>query len=558
MTTPPDLMLFVGRFHPLLVHLPVALILLLAALEVLSRFPKFKHANHSSGIILAITVPAAALAALCGWLLSFEGGYQGQLLQWHMWTGIATAGICLLAALLYRLDLRRPYRWCLGCGVIALIISAHFGGSLTHGSDYLVRHAPGPIRSWFVTAAATSNSNAAPQVAGPSQLPVFAAVVHPILQDKCVSCHGPEKAKGGLRLDSLEAMLKGGENGAGIVPAKPAESLVVKRMRLPITDDDHMPPDGKPQPSAAELDLIEWWVQAGAATTCSLDPALGSPAIPPGVARILQERTGLPIATPKSVPPQPLEQALPVALKLGEELNIPLSAIGSGEPWLQCNASLAGTNFVNDHLSKLAAVGANLRWLDLSGTGVDDAGLRVLEKMPNLARLHLERTPITDSALAHISGLANLEYLNLHHTAITDAGVETLRPMRNLRQLYLWETKVTPAVADSLAKSLTDEEQIEKWRQEIEQLQASIRHARVVVDTGAKATSAASTNDVPVNTACPVSGKPVDAGKSLVQDGKRVAFCCDECKAKFQQDPKPYLSKLQPLMPKETAADASK
>ncbi len=48
----------------------------------------------------------------------------------------------------------------------------------------------------------------------------------------------------------------------------------------------------------------------------------------------------------------------------------------------------------------------------------------------------------------------------------------------------------------------------------------------------------------PVNAKCPVSGKDVDPTKTSVHEGKVLAFCCDKCKAKFDQDPTPFLAKL--------------
>ena len=74
MNPPPEIVLFFGRMHPLLVHLPIGLMLLLALLEWMSRWPRFKQANAGVGVILLVTVPAAVLTALFGWMLSRGGG----------------------------------------------------------------------------------------------------------------------------------------------------------------------------------------------------------------------------------------------------------------------------------------------------------------------------------------------------------------------------------------------------------------------------------------------------------------------------------------------------
>ena len=90
----------------------------------------------------------------------------------------------------------------------------------------------------------------------------FHANVLPILKNECFRCHG-EKEKGGLKLDSLTAALKGGDSGApAIVPGKPAASEVLTRLRS-TDDDERMPPKGdglKP----AEIASLEKWIAAGA------------------------------------------------------------------------------------------------------------------------------------------------------------------------------------------------------------------------------------------------------------------------------------------------------
>src|SRR4051794_32965165 len=74
----------------------------------------------------------------------------------------------------------------------------------------------------------------------------FAKDVKPILESTCIRCHGPDKTKGKLRLDSREGLMKGSENGQVIVPGKPAESKLYKLASAPKTSEDRMPPEGDP------------------------------------------------------------------------------------------------------------------------------------------------------------------------------------------------------------------------------------------------------------------------------------------------------------------------
>ena len=548
MSGPSDISLFLGHLHPLLVHLPIGLIVLLAILELMARSPRFKQANVNAGLILALAVPASLFAVLCGWLLSFGGDYQDDLLRWHKWTGIATAAVCLIAGLFYSLDLKKLYRCCLFASVITLFVASHYGGSLTHGSDYLVRYAPAPFRDLF---GGKPPRRPAPTTSeDPSQLQAFAGVIQPILKENCVACHGPDKSKGKLRLDTLEATLKGGDSGPAILAGKAAESPLLKRVRLPMTDQDHMPPEGKAQPSAADIALLEWWIDAGAPGNSKIADLKPSPA----VSRILAARFGTnPVpAVVKTVPPKPLNEVLPVVASLSEDLHIAITPLSPSEPWLQCNAAVAGKNFGDADLLKLAPLGANLRWLDLASTKITDAGLAQLSAMPNLTRLHLERSAITDAGLTNLTKLAQLEYLDLYGTEVSDAGLEHLQQLPKLKQIYLWQTKVTPAAVTAFVDSRTDQDQLQRWQDQIEQLKKNIREAHISVDLGTPLAVAPTTNATPVNTECPVSGKPVDTSKTVVHNGVLVAFCCDDCKAKFEQDPKPFLEKLAALLPKDT------
>src|SRR5436190_4269193 len=138
---------FLGHFHPLLVHFPIGLIILLALLEFLTRYPRLKEASGSARFILLLAVPLALFTALCGWLLSIHGSYDRSLIQWHMWTGIGTAVACAVVGILFWLDWKRSYRFFLFLTFILLVIASHFGGSITHGRDYLVRFAPQSLQS---------------------------------------------------------------------------------------------------------------------------------------------------------------------------------------------------------------------------------------------------------------------------------------------------------------------------------------------------------------------------------------------------------------------------
>jgi hypothetical protein len=119
---------------------------------------------------------------------------------------------------------------------------------------------------------APASAAAAPAPAGNEKL-VFQHVILPIFEAKCNKCHNEDKSKGDLRLDNYEVTMKGGENANNIVAGKPDDSLTIQRILLPLDDDEHMPPEGKEQVTAAELAAIRYWIQAGASATQKVSEA---------------------------------------------------------------------------------------------------------------------------------------------------------------------------------------------------------------------------------------------------------------------------------------------
>src|SRR6478672_7364407 len=86
----------------------------------------------------------------------------------------------------------------------------------------------------------------------------FVKQIQPIFEKSCIKCHGPEKQKGGLRLDDKAAALKGGKDAVSIVPGDAAKSDLYRRITLPADSDDIMPNQGSPL-TKAETDLIRDW-----------------------------------------------------------------------------------------------------------------------------------------------------------------------------------------------------------------------------------------------------------------------------------------------------------
>ncbi|HTQ08166.1 MAG TPA: c-type cytochrome domain-containing protein [Polyangiaceae bacterium] len=272
---PADFTLFVGRFHPLVVHLPIGFVLLVGAAEAATLSPRLRaRLDPAVKLALPLLVLATTAAFLLGHLLARSGDFAPGALNVHRrFELFAAVGICLCPlAWEYqeRADSDRArwlYRGLLGVALGVLSIGAHFGGTLTRGDTYLTRYAPGPLKELLggTPAPAASASSAAKEPAREPRL--YADVIQPILNERCVQCHGQEKVKGSLRLDSLASLEKGGEDGSVVTPGNPDDSPLLTRTLLPTSDDDHMPPEGKPGLTAPETATVRFWIERGANDT---------------------------------------------------------------------------------------------------------------------------------------------------------------------------------------------------------------------------------------------------------------------------------------------------
>src|SRR6266550_4916562 len=101
----------------------------------------------------------------------------------------------------------------------------------------------------------------------------FGQQIKPILELDCVRCHGPEKPKGGLRLDTEGGALKGGDSGPAMVPGKPDQSPLYTSTILPADDDKHMPPKGDPL-KKDQTELLRVWIEQGAEWPEGLPPLI--------------------------------------------------------------------------------------------------------------------------------------------------------------------------------------------------------------------------------------------------------------------------------------------
>ncbi len=422
----PRILLFFGRFHPVLLHLPIGALLLTFFVDIIGRIRK----NYPRQIItyaLGFSAVTAILTCIFGYFLSLEGGYGQDVLDIHYYSGILTA---ILASILFFLSSKNN----LGtkklvlpvfiATILSLTVAGHYGSILTHGDNFLTEYA-GPAKKERTIEVVDS-------------LQVFNDVIFKILDDKCIQCHNSSKTKGELSLISKDLILKGGESGEVLVSGFAHESLLYKQLLLPISDDNHMPPEGKSQLTKDEIWLLKYWIDGGLKFEGNYANITASDTLNKLLKKYLVfDKVFIPKASRSDI--AEVTKAGFMVLEL-----VP------GEPKLSVKA--LNNDLTKTQVNSLSSLKEQIIELDFSNTYLTDEMTNVLKKMKNLKMLRLDNTEVTDKAINNIKNIKNLEVLNLFNTGVTDNGLKALLSKIQPKDIYVWKTGVTKEMAMSLQK----------------------------------------------------------------------------------------------------------
>lgn len=436
-----------GRLHPLLTHLPIGFLMLCILLFLKDR--KTQQYTELLTTLVLWTGIAGVFACSSGYLLYLYEGYSYMTMRNHLWLGMLTTGFCFLVYGRRKSgghsDLRYiPLGLFLFIGFVLITVTGHLGGNLSRGSNYLTEPLPPFLKKRlgmpvFEKLPLTLSSDAW-RTAG-----FYDELIHPLLNNKCVSCHGPEKAKGGLRLDNKTGILAGGENGNLLSNPSTKKGELIHRITLPEKDEGHMPPEGREELTKSEIALLEAWIDLGypfEGTIDELKPdmAVLAPFISTDAAEFY----------PVASPPKVSEAQKDSIRKAG----LHVESLSADSPFLVISAVNKPDFSVSDTLL-LLPVAAAIAELDLSHTQVDSTLYGFLGRLPNLTVLNLAHTAVNEVGIEQLENLSNLKRLNLTFTQVGPDVIPKLERIANLNTVYLFGTtiiqdSITPPGRESL------------------------------------------------------------------------------------------------------------
>ncbi len=405
---------WLGKMHPLLLHFPIVLGILIVVYFL--GFEKKRLPTSIEKLALSTNALLTTIVALFGILLAKQDSYDNDLILWHKWGGVAIALISWL--LIYIVDLPTKIKKIIGLlFFISIAFFTHKGAQLTHG----VNAVSFPQADTVAIVPAILDSNAT----------VYEKAVGPILAQKCVSCHGNEKVKGGLKLNSVENLLKGGKGGNILASVNGKEALLFERIHMPLAADKHMPPDGKLQLTPAEINILSLWIKAGGdiktkmaqmAKTDSL--YLLANGYIPVVEKVKAGKNNLPELTEYN----------------SNYCNVNYLFNGSDE--IEVNF-FQGNFYTTAALQNLEKIKDQIVYLNMQGMPLTKEDIKIIAQFTKLKKLNLNYTKINIEALSEIKKMEQLETLSICGLTVNEASFEKFVKDAKFSNINVWSNNIS-------------------------------------------------------------------------------------------------------------------
>ena len=427
-----DVFLWFGKLHPLVLHFPIVL-----GIAIVIYFLFFQNKpleEDTEKLFLVGNAMMASMVALLGLFLSKQDAYDNDTLNLHKWGGLSIALISWL--LIYIKKLATNYKKIIALGyLLVLLFFTHQGALLTHGENALSMPMPAAVIEEVKTV--------------DSSLTVYEKAINPILAQKCVSCHGPDKVKGNLQLQSPELILKGGKNGNILNGIQNEEALLLQRIHLPNADEKHMPPADKLQLTLEELTLLTKWVKAGGNFTKKISE----------------------LAKTDSLAILAMAYKAPAKGSGDKKNNAPdLKEFNSN--YLTVNYLFSGSEDIEVNF--------------FQGTFYKIEQLKNLEKIKDkIVSLNMQGMPITKEDLAIILQFTKLKKLNLNYTTLTLNDLQPLKSIKSLTNLSICGMEVNQNTLTKFLEKAPFTE-INIWtnhssEKEFQQLSASNKKVKIII-----------------------------------------------------------------------------
>lgn len=421
---------YVGKFHPLVVHLPIGILMVFLVIGFIIPRKQLQESYKIIWLILLVSALSATFSCISGLILSGSGEYDSKLANNHKIFGISLAILNWLIFLTLKKLLHSSF-WIYNSSLISILIltvlTGHLGGSLTHGSEFLSPPKPG---EWFHKSSTSNETASLNSTAYETALLIF--------EQKCTTCHGENKQKGDLRLDTKEGFLKGGEEGS-LLADNNSRSILLDRIMLPLDDDDHMPPSEKKQLSAMEIRFLDWWIKSGA----DMNKTLAELNLPDSLQGFLTRAESNSINN--LIPKEEVIQADRNTIEKLNSLNVLISPIALNSNYL----SLSYMNVLPENMTQILEECIRLKqqiiWLNLDYQNLDSLAWQQISLLTNLRKLSAKNSNLDDDKIIYLQTLNSLVSLNLVGTNVSFSGLEKIKNLQDMESIYLYQTNIKEA-----------------------------------------------------------------------------------------------------------------
>ena len=409
--------------HPLFLHFPVVLGTLIGIYFLIDK--KNSIDGNKLHAVLVGNAFLSSIVAILGIFLSKQDSYDASILFGHQWGGIAIALISWVSIYLhkqnqkfktnyiYRVEFAMIY-------LLVIVIFTHKGAQLTHGAGIIS----------FPEKEATEIKEVV-KIVTDSNATLYARAVAPILEQKCVSCHGADKVKGELLLNTPENILKGGKSGNIISSDKDKEAILFERIHLDITHKKHMPPDGKAQLTNEEVAILSRWIKAGGDFKVKMSE--------------LAKNDSLFLLANKYTPADNNQPEIKTGLPDLKEYNSNYCTVNylyNGSDAIDVNF-FQGSFYSRDVLKKLEKVQDQIVRLNMQSMPLTAEDVNIISQFGNVENLNLNYTQLDLKTIAPLKQLKKIKYLSICGLKFNETDLNNFLNGNHIANINIWSSILT-------------------------------------------------------------------------------------------------------------------